>query len=176
MRKFDIGSGVSILFLGVLVVIVYFYQENVMGTMRLIFENSYLKITLNIAIMVIVFTHSVKIRAQEDSVGLLIKVGFLPIDIFLTIGTYIAVSSTACSLLEGAFLQKFYQTTYFLKFDQLDIYVLLGVSALLLWYVVFHMYQLVVDLLFPVEKVQRSTEEMHNKSGQTDSGKAGAAI
>lgn len=176
MRKFDIGSGFSILFLGILVAAVYFYQENVMGIMKFILENSYLKIVLNIVIVVIVSTHSIKIRSQEDAVGLLIKVGFLPIDIFLTIGTYIAVSSTACSLLESAFLQKFFQTTYFLKFDQLDIYVLLGVSALLLWYVVFHMYQLGVDLLFPVAKVQSSTEEMHNKSGKADSSKVGASI
>lgn len=86
-----------------------------------------------------------------------------------------AVSTTACSLLEGAFLQQFYDATYFLKFDQLDIYVLIGVSALLLWYVVLHIYQLGVELLFPVSTPELSTEELHNKSRQLDASRADAS-
>ncbi|UKE83561.2 hypothetical protein PJ912_22625 [Pectobacterium colocasium] len=176
MRKFDIGSGISISFVGILAAVAFFNQESSMGIMKLALEKGYLKVFLNIVIVVIVFTHTVKVRSQEDAAGFLVKSGFLPIDMFSTIGTYIAVSSTACSLLEGAILQQFYQINYFLKFSQLDIYILLGVSALLLWYVILHMYQLGVDLLFPVAKVQISTEEMHKKSGQTDSSKAGATI
>ncbi|QQA74575.1 hypothetical protein [Pectobacterium parmentieri] len=175
MRKFDIRSGVSISFVGILAIVVFFNQESAMGIIKQVLEQSYLKIFLNIVIVVIVLTHTIKVRSQEDATGFLVKSGFLPIDMFSTIGTYMAVSSTACSLLEGAFLQQFYEIGYFLKFSQLDIYILFGVSALLLWYVALHMYQLGVDLLFPLEKVQISTEEMHNKSGKTESSKAGAS-
>lgn len=175
MRKFDVGSGISIIFVAALAAVAYFYQDIAMGSMRLILENAYLKIFLNMAIGIIVFTHSIKVQAQSSSRSLLVKSGFLPIDISLTIGTYMAVSTTACSLLEGAFLQQFYDVTYFLKFDQLDIYVLIGVSALLLWYVALHIYQLGVELLFPVVTPELSSELMHNNSRQPDASGAGAS-
>ncbi|QYJ85648.1 hypothetical protein K0I73_15895 [Shewanella mesophila] len=175
MRKFDFSSGISIIFVAALATVAYFYQDIAMGTVRLILEKGYLKIFLNMAIGIIVFTHSLKVQSQNSSRSLLVKSGFLPIDISLTIGTYMAVSTTACSLLEGAFLQQFYDVTYFLKFDQLDIYVLIGVSALLLWYVALHIYQLGVELLFPVVTPELSSEVMHNKSRQQDASKAGAS-
>lgn len=175
MRRFDVSSGISIVFVATLATVAYFYQDIAMGVMRQVLEKGYLKIFLNMAIGIIVFTHSIKVQAQSSSRSLLVKSGFLPIDIFLTIGTYMAVSMTACSLLEGAFLQKFYDVTYFLKFDQLDIYVLIGVSVLLLWYVALHIYQLGVELLFPVVTPQLSTEDMHNKSRQADASRVGAS-
>ena len=176
MRKFDVSSGISIIFVATLAAFAYFFQDIVMGTMHLIFEKSYLKIFLNMAIGIIVFTHSIKVQAHSSSRSLLFKSGFLPVDISLTIGTYMAVSTTACSLLEGAFLQQFYDITYFLKFDQLDIYVLIGVSALLLWYVALHLYQLGVELLFPVVTPEISTEVMHNKSGQPVASRTSASL
>ena len=176
MRRFDLGSGISISFVGVLALVTYFYQDNAMGAMRLVLENGYLKIFLNMAIVVIVLTHAIKVGSQGDSTELIVKSGFLPIDIFLTVGTYTAVSMTACSLLEGAFLQQFYQIQYFLKFGQLDIYVLLGVSALLLWYVALHMYKLGVELLFPVVEVRLSTEEMHDKSKRNSDNETRASV
>ncbi|MDD8060782.1 hypothetical protein [Shewanella metallivivens] len=175
MRRFDIGSGISIVFVAVLAAVAYFYQDVAMGTMRQALENGYLKIFLNMIILIIVLTHTIKVQAQSSSRSLLVKSGFLPVDMSLTIGTYMAVSTTACSLLEGAFLQQFYDVTYFLKFDQLDIYVLIGVSALLLWYVALHMYQIGVELLFPVATPELSTEEMHNKSRQSDASRTGAS-
>lgn len=63
--------------------------------MKQVLENSYLKIFLNIVIVVIVLTHTIKVSLQEDAAGFLVKSGFLPIDMFSTIGTYMAVSSTA---------------------------------------------------------------------------------
>lgn len=175
MRKFDVGSGISIIFVAALAAISYFYKDIAMSTMGLALENGYLEIFLNMAIVIIVFTHSIKVQAQSSNRSLLVRSGFLPIDIFLTIGTYMAVSTTACSLLEGAFLQQFYDVIYFLKFDQLDIYVLIGVSALLLWYVALHVYQLGIELLFPVAITELSTEEMHNKSSLSNAGKAGTS-
>ena len=168
MRSFDYSSAFSIVFVAVLAIVAYSYQDQAMNFTRLILEKGYLKIFLNMAIVIVVFTHSVRVKPQSDTASLLVKSGFLPIDIFLTVSTYIAVSTTACSLLEGAFLQQFFQEAYFLKFGQLDIYVLLGVSALLLWYVALHMYQLGRELLFPMAKPEPSTQEMHNNSSKRD--------
>lgn len=76
MRKFDVGSGISIIFVAVLAAVAYFYQDTAMGTMRLVLENGYLKIFLNMAIGIIIITHSIKVQAQSSSRSLLVKSGF----------------------------------------------------------------------------------------------------
>lgn len=160
----DRNSIIAFVFVGILAFITAFYQSEMADYVRLVLEKGYLKKVIFVSVVVVVLTHAVRVKSN-DSAGMVVRTGFLPLDIGLTIGTYSAVSTTACSLLEGAFIQTFYgDVVYFTKFEALDINVLLGVSGLLLWYVVFHMFILGKELFFPKYRAVASTEKKHNKS------------
>ncbi len=161
MHKIDKSSLLAILFVAALAIASFLFKKELMGFTRVVLENGELKAILLICISVIVVSHSIKIKPENDSSNVMIRSGVLPLDICLTLGTYIAITTTACSLLEGAFVQQFFGVEYFTKFEDLDIYVLLGVAALLLWYVVFHMYKMISELLFNTEKVSKSSIENH---------------
>lgn len=159
MNRIDKSSLLAMTFVAVLAITTYFFQSEVMSSLRLILEKGQLQVVLLIATVIIIISHAIKIKSTSDSSSVMIRSGLVPLDIFLTLSTYTAVTTTACSLLEGAFIQKFYDVKYFNKFSDLDIYVLLGVAALLLWYVAFHMYKMCVELLFKTENVSISTEK-----------------
>lgn len=161
MRQPDIGSILAAMFVGLLAVCSYFFQREAMNMLRVVLEKGHLTTLLILIVMVIVITHSIKVKPQNSSGNFFIRSGLIPLDIVLTLSTYIAISTTACALLEGAFVQKFYGVTYFTKFSDLDVYVLLGVSALLIWYVLFHMYKLAVELFFPSETPILSSAKQH---------------
>ncbi len=162
MSRIDTSSLFAIFFVAALAVVAYLFKIEIMDYMRLILENGYLKSILLILVAIIVISHSIKVKPGNDSSNVMIRSGLIPIDISLTLGTYFAVTTTACSLLEGSFIQNFYDVQYFIKFKDLDIYVLLGVSALLLWYVAFHMYKMLVELLFKSEEISMATNNLHN--------------
>lgn len=175
MSQLDTSSLLSTCFIAALSILTYFFQSEVLDFLRLILEKKYLKSILIITVSIIVVSHSIRISPDNDSAGVMIRSGLVPLDLFLTLGTYIAITTTACSLLEGAFIQQFFSDVeYFTKFRDLDIYVLLGVSALLLWYVVFHMYKMGLELFFKRENISKSTQEQHNKSNQSEDQKARA--
>lgn len=167
MNRVDKSSLLAMVFVAFLAITTYFFQSEVMSSMRLILEKGQLQAVLLIVTVIIILSHAIKIKSTSDSSNVMIRSGLVPLDIFLTLSTYTAVTTTACSLLEGAFIQKFYGVKYFNKFSGLDIYVLLGVAALLLWYVAFHMYKMCVELLFRAEIVSISTEKKHKNSIQT---------
>jgi hypothetical protein len=71
------------------------------------------------------------------------------LDALLNFATYAAVSSTALSLLKGIVVQHYFQdAVYFNDFSSYDIYSMLGVSCLLLWFSVFKTAQLIKEALF----------------------------
>lgn len=164
MHKIDTSSLFSITFIAILAISSYLFKIELMNYVRLVLENGQLKSVLLIFVTIIVISHSIKIKADSGASSAIIHSGLLPLDIFLTLGTYIAITTTACSLLEGAFIQKFFGIEYFSKFNDLDIYVLLGVAALLLWYVAFHMYKMASEVLFKTETVSISNTVLHNQS------------
>ncbi|MBB1315954.1 hypothetical protein [Aliivibrio sp. SR45-2] len=163
MKQPDLGSILAAGFVAFLAIGSNIYEENAMVFIRSILEKGHLNTSLVIIVLVIVITHAIKIRPQNSSNSVFIRSGLIPLDIVLTLSTYIAVSTTACALLEGAFIQKFYHVVYFTKFSVLDIYVLMGVSALLIWYVLFHMYKLSIELFFPSKTLKLSSADMHKK-------------
>lgn len=167
MDKINKSSLIAILFVAILAVTSFLFKTELMNFIRIVFENGQFKAVLLMLVSVVVISHSIKVKPENDSSNVMIRSGLLPLDIFLTLGTYVAVTTTACSLLEGAFLQNFFGVEYFSKFEDLDVYVLLGVAALLLWYVAFHMFKMVSELLFNTEQVSRATLEMHNKPIQS---------
>lgn len=164
MRQPDRGSMLAAAFVGLLAIGSYFYQYEAMDMLRVILEKGHLTALLVLTVMIIVVTHAIKVKPQNSNGNVFIRSGLIPLDIVLTLSTYIAVSTTACALLEGAFVQKFYGVTYFTKFSDLDVYVLLGVSALLIWYVLFHMYKLAIELFFPSETPMLSIVKQHERN------------
>ena len=153
MGRINKGSLLAILFVSVLAIASYSFKIELMKTTRAILENELFKNIPAICISIIVISHSIKTKPENDSSNVMIRSGFRLLDTFLTLGTYILVTRTACSLLEGAFVQTFFDVEYFAKFNELDVYVLLGVVALLLWYVAFNMYKMINELLFNRETI-----------------------
>jgi hypothetical protein len=164
MNKLDGHSIAALIVVALLAGSAYVFHSEVMKYVRVVLEAGHLRTGIVLVVFVIVATHSIKVKTRSENGVFVIKSGFIPLDVFLTFVTYSAVATTACSLLEGAVIQQFFgDATYFTKFDQLDIYVLLGVASLLLWYVILHMYILARELFFKDSPYEVSTEERHNK-------------
>lgn len=145
----DRNSLYATIAIALLAFVAYYYQEAVSSYIRIILERGYLKVLLSIFVIAIVTVHSFRVK-EIPSDRMVITTGFKQFDAIMTIMTYTAIVTTASSLLEGAFIQKFYDdAVYFTKFNSYDIGVLLAVSALLLWYVLFHVYILARELFFP---------------------------
>ncbi|WP_152960817.1 hypothetical protein [Pseudoalteromonas sp. P1-9] len=100
----------------------------------------------------------IRVNSKTKSSIFMFRSGFPVIDSVLNWATYYSVTSTACVLLEGAYLQKFYNIQYYTKFNGLDINVMLGVCALLLWYVSLHIFKMGQELLFKPEEVVIAAE------------------
>lgn len=163
MNKLDGCSIAAFIAVALLAGAAYVFHSEVMIYVRLVLETGHLSTGIVLIVFVIVTTHSIKVKNRYENGVFVIKSGFIILDVFLTFGTYYAVATTACSLLEGAVIQQFFgDVTYFTKFDQLDIYVLLGVASLLLWYVIIHMYILSRELFFKDSPYEASTEERHS--------------
>jgi len=164
IKTIDLSSVAALTIVTLLALISYFYQETAMQLIRLILEAGYLNNVIIYSVVIIIFTHSIKVKNKKDNGVFIIRSGFVPLDVFLSCSTYIAVSTTACSLMEGAFVQQFFgDVQYFTQFTNLDVYVLLGVAALLIWYVIFHMYTLAGELVFNASSITASNKDMHIK-------------
>ena len=165
MNRIDGKWTVSFLVVMVLAVSAYVYESEVMQYVRIILESGYLKASFMLPILVIVFMHAIKMEAPMDNSVFVVRLGFVPLDVVLTSATYCAVAATACSLLEGAVVQQYFgDVEYFANFESLDIWVILGVSVLLLWYVILHMYILARELFFRGVPYKVSTKGWHDAS------------
>ena len=148
VNKVDTKSVLSLLTVLALAGTTTVFKDEVFKFVRLALESDTINTLLSIVIVAAVFIHTVKIKDRSDTKAYIINSKFAPLDMILSMGSYLAVSRTATSLIEGAFIQEFYGTpTYFAKFNQLDIYVLIGVSGLLLWHVIWNMYLLITDIV-----------------------------
>ncbi len=112
MTKVDKSSLIAMIFIAILDVRTYFFQNEVMKFLRLILEKGYLKSILIIIVAVIIISHSLKVKPNNDSSNVMIR----SVGIFLTLSTYVAVTTTACSLLESAFLIKIFWKSFSLPF------------------------------------------------------------
>jgi len=78
----------------------------------------------------------------SDEIPLFRYKGIWALEFFLNVSTYVAVTTTAVNLIKGIYLQKFYEGKYFGDFDNLDIYTMAGVSAMLLWFGIFQCWKM----------------------------------
>ncbi len=161
MSQLNRSSVIALIGVAVFAVSAYISQSEIMRYVRVVLEEGYLRMGIILMIFTIVTVHVIKIKSKFANKVFVVESGFTFLDGFLTFGTYSAVTTTACSLLEGAVIQQFFgDIIYFSKFNQVDIYVLLGVSGLLLWYVILHMYILARELLFKNSSYEVVNEEL----------------
>ena len=87
MTKIDKSSLLAIIFVATLAITTYFFQGDVMKFLRLILEQGHLKSLLIIVVAVIIISHSIKVKPNNDSSNIMIRSGLVPLDIFLTLST-----------------------------------------------------------------------------------------
>ena len=161
MQHFDKGSIPLFLFVATLATIAYLFDDELMIFIRFILEEGHLNNILVLVVCIVVITHVIKV--QSKSSALMLKSGYTVFDLVLNLVTYYSVTSTACSLLEGAYLQKFYEIEYFTKFKEIDINVLLGVCALLLWYVLLHAYKMSQEIFFKPSHITATNPQLQQE-------------
>jgi hypothetical protein len=154
-KKFIFSS----VFLLALIVVTSANKVEVMLGVRWLLESGWFKGILLSYICVTIISHSITVKESDLLDIPLFRTQInKPLDTVLTIGTYVAVASTATTLLKGAYIQQFYgDIIYFREFGKLDIYSLLGVASLLLWYVLFHTSRMFKEALFISVKAEKAT-------------------
>lgn len=150
MKRINSKVLLSMIFLILLSSSAIVFKKDVMDSIRWLLESGWLRVGLLMYIVVTIIIHSFFIEETYLSdVPLFQSRISKPLYIFLTIGTYAAVTSTAVTLLKGAYIQQFYgDVIYFNEFEKIDIYALLGVATLLLWYAIFNTSRLLKEALF----------------------------
>ncbi|RLA82888.1 MAG: hypothetical protein DRG78_05920 [Epsilonproteobacteria bacterium] len=147
--NFNIKFIASIIFLFTLVIIISFMPKEVMLIIRWLLESGTFNNILTISIWIVILAHSFTVDETNLTQISLFNTQIKLIDTLLLIATYVTVASTASSLLKGAYIQQFYNdTVYFNEFDKLDIYLLIGVPILLLWYIILNISKMFKEALF----------------------------
>lgn len=161
MKNVNTKFVLFVIFLILLIIGTALYKDEVMSSVRWCLESGWFKGVLLSYIVITIVSHAIAVKESDLSDIPLFKTQInKPLDVMLTIGTYVAVGSTASTLLKGAYIQQFYgDVMYFNEFGKVDIYSLLGVAALLLWYVLFHTSRMFKEALFisvKTEKIERA--------------------
>ncbi len=131
-------------FIAVIVVIICvffeFRSESIKCFLRYLLESDLLFKLLSFYVIPVVVTYGINVPGDilEDIPVFRLQLT-KPIDIALNLGTFMAMSRTGASLLEGTYMEIFFgkDKQYFAEFDKLDVYVLMGLAWFLLWYVIF---------------------------------------
>jgi hypothetical protein len=149
MKKFNLKFIASIIFLLVLVIIVLSMKDEVMFRIRWILESGIFEILLITSICIVILAHAFTVKETNLTQISLFNTQFKWLNAILSIATYATVASSASSLLKGAYIQQFYgDIIYFNEFNEIDIYLLIGVPIILLWYIISNIAKMFKEALF----------------------------
>ncbi|MDE1327019.1 hypothetical protein L9W97_17980 [Vibrio aestuarianus] len=130
----------AVLLLTALCILFAVYQEDVMFRIKWLLESSILKIGCIIFVIVSILCHSLFVPETElEDVPLFKGNQLAPLIVIANISTYVAISSTATTLLKAIYLQKFYaESKYFYQFENYDVNIMFAGCLVLLWFTLFN--------------------------------------
>ncbi|KXO10079.1 hypothetical protein AKG98_863 [Moritella sp. JT01] len=114
-------------------------QVLIMLGIRYLLESGYLMGACTIFVFVSIICHGVYVNESVlEDVPMFKSNQLWILEILVNIATYVAITSTAITLLKALYIQQFYgDIQYFLEFKSYDIYTMFGVSCALLWFSMF---------------------------------------
>ncbi len=125
-----------------------FFENEFKEAIKYLFETNYLWNGYNFIVVVVFFLHALFINNSQSYDFNVLK-GELPfLDAFLNVATYIAVGSTALSLLKGIYLQEVFEVIYFKNYQNYDLYAMIGVSVILLWFSITRVWRVGVEVVY----------------------------
>ncbi len=129
-----------VLFLTIVCILFTIFQDDIMLKIKWLLENSILKVGCIIFVIVSISCHAFFVPETElDDVSLFKGNKIAPLIVIANISTYVAISSTATTLLKAIYLQKFYNDSkYFYQFEDYDVYVMFAGCLVLLWFTIFN--------------------------------------
>lgn len=129
-----------VIFLTIVCILFTVFQVEIMLKIKWLLENSILKIGCIIFVIVSISCHALIVPETElDDVSLFKGNKIAPLIVIANISTYVAISSTATTLLKAIYLQKFFNDSkYFYQFEDYDVYVMFAGCLVLLWFTIFN--------------------------------------
>jgi hypothetical protein len=145
MNKKVICSGI---FLFVLCIFYFYWKSEFQEAIKFLFESNYLWRAYNITVIIIFALHGFFVNSSESYDFKLLKSEMVLFDSIVNMATYIAVGSTALSLLKGIYLQEVFNSTYFINFEKYDLFTMIGVSVVLLWFSITRVWKVAIEVLY----------------------------
>lgn len=139
---------IIVIFLFLLAILLAAYREDAKQVVRLVFDSNTLPI--GVWIYVAVAVASQKLFATNEHSSQFESYA----EALFSVGTYGFAGTTSLTLLQGVFMQHFYDTKFFLNFGSLDLVSIALVSSYLLIYCGITTSKMIADVIF---KVQGST-------------------
>ena len=134
-----------------LCVLFIFLKDTVRCCIRYFLEAEKVKFIFTALMFTMISYYSIFNKHETDNTNICFyrfKNNFWLLDLLLNSCTYISIFLTAFSLLKGTYIQKFYgDKIYFLEFEAYDIYVMFGVSLILLWYALYNCVQMFIEVV-----------------------------
>ena len=134
-----------------LCVVFIFLKDTVMSCIRYFLEAEKVKFIFTALMFTMISYYSIFNKHETDNTNICFyrfKNNFWLLHLLLNSCTYISIFLTAFSLLKGTYIQKFYgDKIYFLELQAYDIYVMFGVSLILLWYALYNCVQLFIEVV-----------------------------
>lgn len=138
----------SALFLGALCILFTLNKLEVMAGIRFLLESGYMMKVCVIFSVVSICCHTFFVSESNLDVPMFKSNQLWILELIVNVATYVAISSTAVTLLKALYIQEFYgDIQYFLEFRNYDIYTMFGVSGVLLWFSMFKCWQLLHEAL-----------------------------
>lgn len=147
MKKIDLVTLVQLLFLMAMVALSFFFSAELIEVTRKALLKSYLEYALLGLGFSIIPLYFYKSQSASDVNLLRIKTGNWLADIVVQCGTHFSLTTTACALFEGIFMQRVYGEVYFVEFGQVDIFVMVGLVGWLFWYTLAQLFRMGQEIL-----------------------------
>lgn len=171
---FELLKKLNIKFLSILMIftIAFFYildvqsasemQSLLIQSIRDFLSWEKLILIVNLAIFTVICGHAITVQETNNKETIIFRTPIKILNTALEVATHVSISSSAITLLKGAFIQHFFDDkSYFLEFDKIDVVLLIVVSLILLWYVGSTVFIMLKEALFisntttpiPVEEI-----------------------
>lgn len=123
------------------------FEDTYKNGIKFLFEGDYFLWIYTIAV-VIAFSIHFWYKIETSSDLKMFKSEIAIFDSISNITTFLAIGSTALTLLKGIYLQKFFKVVYFINFADFDLGIIFAVSCALLWLVIVRIAGLYKEALY----------------------------
>ena len=152
-KKRKLIRGLAFIFLVAVSCLAYGYQEELKITIKTVLESKWSMASASIYVFSCALMYQIFVGNNSDFGGIVHAHFGKYTDFVFAVVTYVPASATSIALLKGLFMQRFFNETFFIGFDWIDMTSIFVVSSFLLYYSLFNSTKLLIAAISRADAV-----------------------